>query len=231
MRVAGLAILAVLAACGGDDDGGAGGGGDASPEAPDACAAPPGAPAIVYLNLGGGTYGPGPESSVDDTTDLTEVEREVPPHPYGGDADDRLVDCVTAGLTPFHIETTLEDPGAVDHTEVVFTAESWLGDIGAASAFSCAGYPRGIAFVFGESFSSDVPGECAAALRQLGSLTAGLDHVIGCDYMNLDDDCGELSWRDEDLPCGDDAERACTCGGTTQNSYQKLLATFGPRCL
>jgi hypothetical protein len=219
-------VLLVASACGGGDGGGADAG--AAPGA-DACQAR-GPGGVVYLNREGGTFAPGPESSVDNTTSATGEEREVLPHPYSDSAWNLLAECVADGLAPFDIELVESDPGDIDHTELVFTQESWVGEVGAFSAFSCAGFPRGIAFVFGETFSGDVPGECAAALRQLGSVAAGLDHVIGCDYMGLDDDC-ELRWVDDDLTCGDLDQRDCVCGGATQNSYQKMLATFGPSCL
>ena len=236
MRIGELAVLAVvLAACGGGDDDGGGGGADADPGTPDACAAPGEAPAIVFLNRDGGAYTLGAEDSVANVSASIEQDRTVQPHPYGDENGDAIVACCTAGLSPFHIDVVEEDPGDVDHTEVVFTVNEWQPEgVGSFSSFSCAGYPRGIAWVFSDVVPEEDPETtCQLAISQFGSLAAGLEHADACeDFMSQSTCETEKSWVDADLACGDfGVERACDCGGTTQNSFQKMTATFGPSCL
>jgi hypothetical protein len=234
-----LALMVSTAACGGDDDGGGGGGDGGSADGdggdnPD-CTPPDRPAAIVYLNRDGATFTRGPESSVDNTTLVVEEEEFVfEPHPYGPNNWQSLVGCFRAGLSPFHIDVVTEDPGAVDHTEIVFST-TWLDtDVASISAFSCASYPRGTAFVFSDNFAeSDWQGECDLALQQFGVVGGGLDHSFDCrDYMSyLDSGCDEKSWVDEPLPCGELQERACMCDRASQNSFQIMLDTFGPACV
>ena len=219
-------MLALAAGCGGDDDAARDGGADCTP--------PDGAAAILYLNRDGATFTRGPESSVDDTTLVVEEETVFAPHPFGDSNWRSLVGCIESALSAFHIDLVEEDPGAVDHTEIVFST-TWSASPGTASisAFSCGSYPRGTAFVFSDHFAeSDWQGECELALQQFGTVAGGLDHSFDCrDYMSyLESGCDSKDWVDEPLPCGELQERACMCDRAAQNSFQILLATFGPAC-
>lgn len=219
-----LAGLVLATACGGDDDGGGGA---------DAACAPPDRPAgVVYLNRGGATYTSGPESSVDDTSIVVPDQHTFAPHPHGEGNWTSLAACFRAGLSQFHIDVVEEDPGEVDHTEIVFST-TWIEpEVGSISAHSCSGYPRGSAFVFGDLFAEDDwQRECELALQQFGVVAAGLEHSYDCrDYMSfLRIGCEEKRWLDEAVGCGELDPRPCTCGDD-QNSYQTMLATFGPAC-
>lgn len=235
-----LALLVSAAACGGDDDGGVGGGGDGGSADSDGgggpdCTRPDRPAAIVYLNRDGATFTRGPESSVDNTTLVVEEEEFVfEPHPFGNTNWSSLVGCFRAGLSEFHIDVVEEDPGAVDHTEIVFST-TWLDTaIASISAFSCASFPRGTAFLFSDNFAeSDWQNECDLALQQWGVVAGGLDHSFDCrDYMSyLESGCDSREWLDEPLPCGELEERDCMCDRASQNSYQILLDIYGPACV
>src|SRR5688500_2070276 len=104
MRIRELAFLGVLAACGGGDDDGEGGAeANAAPGAPDGCSPAEGDPAMADPNRGGGTFTPGPENAIENTTGLTEQERVLPPHPFGDSNWDAITGCFTTALAPFHI--------------------------------------------------------------------------------------------------------------------------------
>ena len=233
-----LAVLTAAAfACGGDDDGGSGGGdggsGGGEDGGPD-CTPPAGEAAIVYLNRDGATYTQGPEDTVDNTTLVVEEEEFVfEPHPYGDGNWNSMTACIRAGLSRFHIDVVEEDPGAVDHTEIVFST-TWLDTaVASISAFSCNSYRRAPAFIFGDLFAeSDWQSECDLALQQFGVVAAGLDHSFECrDYMSyLNSGCDGKEWVDEPLPCGELEERDCKCDRASQNSYQIILERFGPAC-
>ncbi len=222
-----IALLASAAACGDDDGDGAGedGGTDCTP--------PAGAAGIVYLNRGGATFTRGPESSVDNTTTVVEAETTFEPHPYADGNWNAIVRCFEGGVSPFHIDVVEADPGAVDHTEIVFTTTWSDPGVASISAFGCAGYPRGSAFIFGDLFDETAAQpECELALQQFGAVAAGLDHSFECrDYMSyLRSGCDGKEWVDEPLPCGELQERDCMCDRAAQNSYQIMLETFGPHC-
>ena len=239
MRVL-LAVLVGAAGCGGDDDGddgaGSGDGGSADSDGGGGDCTPPDRPAaIVYLNRDGATFTRGPESSVDNTTLVVEEEEFVfEPHPFGDNNWSSLAGCFRAGLSPFHIDVVEEDPGPADHTEIVFST-TWLDtNVASISAFSCASFQRGTAFLFSANFAeSDWQGECDLALQQWGVVAGGLDHSYDCrDYMSyLDSGCDGKDWVDEPLPCGELEERDCMCERPSQNSFQLLRDVFGPACL
>ncbi|MBA2538440.1 MAG: hypothetical protein H0V17_02290 [Deltaproteobacteria bacterium] len=42
--------------------------------------------------------------------------------------------------------------------------------------------------------------------------------------------CGEKSFTDAEVPCGESEARACNCGGNTQNSYAYLADLLGETC-
>jgi hypothetical protein len=225
MRVV-LAAVALIVGCGGDDDGAGNDGGTD-------CTPPAGPAGIVYLNRDGATFDVGLESSVDNTTTVVEEETTFEPHPFADGNWNAIVRCFKDGVSPFHIDVVEADPGDVDHTEIVFTTAWSNPGTASISAFSCNAYRRGSAFIFGALFDeTDSQPECELALQQFGVVAAGLDHSYECrDYMSyLRSGCDGKEWVDEPLPCGELSERACMCDRDSQNSYQIMLATFGPHC-
>jgi hypothetical protein len=73
------------------------------------------------------------------------------------------------------------------------------------------------------------PEAIAIVVGQESAHAWGLDHEYKCDdpmtYLNW---CGNVQFQDGDYPCGEYSERACSCGGATQNSYQHIMGIFGP---
>src|SRR5450755_4064832 len=98
--------LVVLVACGGSD------------HVPDATCAP----AIVYLDRGGGSYDHG---ALDDATAnlsvIVDVPRVLPPWPHDDANWGDLVSCIRTALAPFPLQVTEVDPGVAPHVELVFT--------------------------------------------------------------------------------------------------------------
>src|SRR5688572_22364437 len=135
-------LLVVLAACGG---------GGQSPEpmvdAPPVC----GTPRTVFLNRGGGTYVQGAENSSTNTSSIIDMERTVAP-PNVVEADwTFFVGCMTEKFAPFNVVITDQDPGAIEHTELVVIDAP--GDVGlqngvvSVSPFNCEVVPRAIPFL------------------------------------------------------------------------------------
>lgn len=85
-----------------------------------------------------------------------------------------------------------------------------------------------MAFAFANAYSEDAQAICTAA-AQVAAATFGLDHEHYCpDVMTFLTGCGDKSFTDHEAPCGAFEERDCACGGSTQNSYRKLLELLGP---
>jgi len=200
-----------------------------------------GTPTTVFLNRAGGTYTPGPDDASTNTSSV--LSAAVTVSPTIADADwSFFVTCMTNKFAPFNVVVTDQDPGAVPHTEVaVIDKPEDIGlnvPVGAISPFGCAadGGPKRFdaAIVFLMWVTNGTNGDrCWSAAQVVGS-SFGLDHALSCpDLMTFKTGCGATAdkmFTDETVECGEFEPRACTCGGTTQNSFQYLQATLGAAC-
>jgi hypothetical protein len=88
----------------------------------------------------------------------------------------------------------------------------------------------GIAFVFPGSLAGDASATCQVTAQMIGNMF-NLDHALYCkDVMTFLEGCGDKSFVDMDVPCGEVEQRACACGGATQNSYQTIAGIAGANC-
>ena len=86
--------------------------------------------------------------------------------------------------------------------------------------------PNGVAFAFANGFG-DVPLEICWNVAQAAGTLLGLDReVLAGDVMTYLAGSLPKAFLDETASCGETQARPCLCGGTTQNSYQRLLATL-----
>jgi hypothetical protein len=189
---------------------------------------------VLYLNRSGGTYKPGDEDdSSTNTSMIVDVSRQIPAYPHDEEHWGNVVSCIRAGLQPFNIDVVEEDPGDATHMEVVFTTSFWgQENVSALSPAFCDPSPRAIAFVFGSAFAAGAAHEeCEVAIQAFAVGVTTLDHAFRCeDYLSWLTGCGDKSWVDESVPCGELEARECQCGGATQNSFQTMLSRFGATC-
>ena len=194
---------------------------------------------------------PGTTSSITDRWSINGT-RTLSPFPHGDQTWAQVVACVRETFAPFDIVVTDVDPGIAPHFEAKIAGTSaQLGLAGGAtsvSSFSCQPFiPQNLVFVFAATIGNDVDELCASAAHELAH-TIGLDHTTDpSDPLSLFSFAGRRAFPDADVTCGSDCtggtapvggtcsgagdqERACTCSGApTQNSYQALLAAFGPK--
>jgi len=112
---------------------------------------------------------------------------------------------------------------ASDPTEAGFPAT-----VGAVAPFGCTLYERGIVLLFADLYGSGTRIACEVAAQSLAE-SFGLDNEHHCpDVMSTLSACGDKSFTDHDARCGQDSERDCLCGMSTQNSHRMLLDLFGP---
>ena len=210
--------LVLLAACGG---------GNTVPDA--ACQ-----PAILYLDRTGGMWDHGARDDASGNLSiLVDAPRMIPAWPKD-DADwSLLVDCIRTALAPFPLTITETDPGAVPHTEIVFTTSYWAGSVATTAIIpdSCrAGHQ--VEFVFGNALATRARA-CHVALRSYAQMIASLSFGDRCeDLLNDQMDCvPDRTFVDVQATCVDGNGQAigCRCGGTTQNSFAAMTAAI-PSC-
>ncbi len=190
------------------------------------------APWILYLNRQGGTYSPAHHNdSRTNTSIVPSSPSQIPA--WNVDADDwaDVVGCVHEQFDRWDIEVTDVNPGNKPHFEAVVGGGSDdLGlpsGIGGVSPFrsNCSLIDNSIVFVFPEAYGDNHRGVCETIAQEIGH-SIGLDHSYLCeDPMTYLGGCGEKSFQDADVACGEGSARPCACGGATQNS----VATFDAR--
>jgi len=192
-----------------------------------------GSPSILFLNrcAGGETISPGNENSSANTSSILGGSVNFPEFPYGDDAWNQVVSRTRELYTPFNIQVTDVDPSPAQHDEVIVCGDggsAGFGGAGGVAPFSCGVIPNAITFVFAQTMGNN-PEAIAIVVGQESAHAWGLDHEYKCDdpmtYLSW---CGDVQFQDGDYACGEYSERACSCGGATQNSYQHIMGIFGP---
>ncbi len=192
---------------------------------------------LLYVNRceGGETISSaGFEDSRTNSSTIISRTTTFPAYP-GSDASwTLLMSEVRSILTPFGIEITDQDPGATPHTEIIACGQSFLGpSVLGVAPFGCGLVANAIGYAFAEEHFNER--QLAETVAHEAGHTWTLNHLYDCaDPMTYLDGCGDKSFQDTALSCAGVAQNgawqveACSCGGSTQNSYQTLLGYFGP---
>jgi hypothetical protein len=187
----------------------------------------------VYLNrcASGCTFTPGPDDSSTNHSSVVSATSVLSAFAHGDPSFAAVVACVQTELAPFDVDVTTVDPGYAPHFEIaVAGTPQQLGlpsGIAAVAPSTCSLVPNGVGFSFANQIGDQPQQICATAAQTVGNLV-GLEFVTTCgDAMAFDfATCLPKAFLDEDALCGTTAPAACRCGGTTQNSYQTMLATL-----
>jgi hypothetical protein len=196
-------------------------------------APPVGATTTVFLDrcAAGCTYTPGVEDSRINQSSIISSQSSLAASTLGDESWNAVVACVRDVFAPFDVVVTDVDPGDAPHLEVgVAGTPQNLGlpaGIQNVAPAQCAFVPNAIGFAFAGQIGDDPPAICWSAAQALGSAMAGLDHeVLAGDVMSTIPGPSPKQFLDETASCGESTPRDCFCGGTTQNSYQQLLAVL-----
>jgi MYXO-CTERM domain-containing protein len=191
-----------------------------------------GAPHILFLQrcAGGLTISPGGGGSINNQSEIVGGTINFPPFPYGDAAWNQVVDITTDLFAPFNIIVTDVDPGNTPHDEAVVCGDGAMAGFagaGGVAPFSCGVIPNAITFTFADTLGNN-PQLLAEVIGQEAAHAWGLDHEYLCaDPMTYLSGCGNKSFQDVDAQCGEFSPRQCSCGGSTQNSYQWIIDTWG----
>jgi hypothetical protein len=185
---------------------------------------------IIFLNRYQGTctVTSGFEDSRTNRSSIISGTVVIDEFAHGDAAWDSVVRCVNEMYEPFDIVITDQDPGDVPHFEAIVAGHpSNIGrsGIGGVSPFSCGIINNAITYSFANIYSSTR--DICETVAQETAHAFGLEHEFMCeDPMTYLSGCGQKWFRDADAQCGEFSARPCDCGGTTQNSYQRLLRHF-----
>jgi len=159
----------------------------------------------------------------------------LPAFPYSDNSWNAIVDCVRETYAPYNVTVTDVDPGTTTpHHEAIVAGDpadlglpDTVGGVGPLFG-NCSLHDNTISFTFATIWP-DNPIFICSVVAQETAHGFGLEHSFNCadplTYLNA---CGLQYFRNEIIPCGEFAERPCTCGGGQQNSHSKMLAVFGP---
>lgn len=158
--------------------------------------------------------------------------------PYSGsDASwAAIVACVRANYAPFTIVVTTVDPGDVPHYEAYAAGLpselGFPGPVAGISSFACGVIPNALSFSFLGLAPDDVDDACWT-ISQESAHNFGLAHsMLRADAMTYYPFPAKKTFVDATACIGTQGccqpMRECQCGMTEQNSYQRLLAIFGP---
>ena len=186
---------------------------------------------VIYMNRHGGLFLPGPNNSSANTSSIPDRSAQVGAFGLSDDAWTRIMACVRNQFAPFNVEVTDVDPGLIPHLESVVGGHprdvGMDSNVGGVSPGTCDIIERSIVFTFSEVYGGNLQGICETVAQETAH-SYGLDHELHCpDPMTYLWGCGEKSFRDLDVECGESTPRSCSCGGQTQNSVELLKERLG----
>jgi hypothetical protein len=190
---------------------------------------------VIYLNrcatAADCTFTPGfPNSSQQNRSSIVDSTSTVQAFAHGDAAWEAVVQCVQELYAPFAVEITDVNPGDAPHHEAVVGGYpqdiGMQNGIGGVAPFTCGIIQNSVTFSFANVYNSAV--EICHTVAQETAHAFGLDHEFMCeDPMTYLNGCGRKFFQDVDAPCGEFEARNCQCGGTTQNSVERIAAVFG----
>jgi hypothetical protein len=189
------------------------------------------APIIFFVNFNGGTYVPGNNDSRTNRSTIVDQTSSVPAWNVSASAKQQVMSCMTTMFARWNITVTDVDPGNVPHYELVTAGRpqdvGMEAGVGGVSPFNCGVIQNSIVFTFAAIYGTDYRGVCETNAQEIVH-SFGADHEHLCqDPMTYLSGCGNKSFQNVAAPCGEYSNRACQCGGNTQNSVALLDQRVG----
>lgn len=193
------------------------------------------APPLLFLGrcADGCTYTPGADDSRTNASSIPNGSSTLAAFAHGDASFDAVVACVRATFAPFAIDVTDVDPGGDDHFEIAIAGTSQqlglpagIANVSPVTCLNGGVVENGPAFAFANAIG-DVPLEICWNAAQAAGTLLGLDReLLAGDVMTALAGSLPKAFLDEAALCGESQPRECFCGGTTQNSHQRLLTTL-----
>jgi MYXO-CTERM domain-containing protein len=192
---------------------------------------------VIFLNRckGGCTIYPGSRNDArSNSSTIVDSMVTISEFAHGDAVWNEIVQCVQELYAPYNVVVTDVDPGENTlHSEaIVAGVSSEIGrDVGgiAPGGVGCSPINNAITFTFANQYSPNSAMFVCSVVGQETAHAFGLDHVFDCGspMTYLGPSCGRQWFRNENLPCGEWAERPCECTGLTQNDHVILRSVFG----
>lgn len=207
---------------------------EGTPSAPQQGGAAPAG--TIFVNFDGAQLSGGSDNSTTDTTQIGQLAGSFAAYGQGSKRD-AVMQAVRADWAPFNIGITDTRPGSGQYTmNMTGPTNPFGGGILGIAPLDCNDQQthNNITYAFhseNDGFSAAIT---ATTIGQEVAHSYGLEHVDAPgDVMNPVNAGGDASFTDVCIPivgganCG--AQHSAQCGsGGQQNSYQELLALFGP---
>ena len=191
---------------------------------------------IIYLNNckpNGCAIKVGNSNSTTDTSSIPNNNSTVSAWAFSQSEWDQVVACVRETYGPFGVSIVDTRPAAGTNYHMAIVAGSpsnigLSGGVGGISEFGCGYIPNAVSFSFANIYGGDVEQTCWTVAQETAH-SWGLDHKYdNRDPMTyLGSGPSKKVFQNASGSCGEFSARSCQCGGSTMNSYQEILATFG----
>ncbi len=193
-----------------------------------------GAPTIFFINKNGGTYSPGNNDARTNRSSIVNQTSTIAPWNVSTTGWNTIKSCMQDLFARWNVTITDVDPGnSTPHYEIVIAGRpqnvGMDAGVGGVSPFTsnCSVIPNSIVYAFAEVYGTAYRDICETAAQEVAH-SFGLDHENLCaDPMTYRTGCGNKSFQNVAANCGEYSNRACYCGGNTQNSVAMLDARLG----
>lgn len=149
------------------------------------------------------------------------------------DTWNKMLSCVRQTFAPFDVMITDVDPGPMtSHYEHIVGGrptelDPTLTNAGGVAPASCTDIPNAMTFTF-DVYGDDFETLCWTASQEIAH-AFGLEHELNArDPLTYLEGNLPKRFQAADAQCGEGIPRVCTCTGGMQNSYEHILAMFGP---
>lgn len=190
---------------------------------------------VIYLNNckpNGCPVSPGDDNSLTNQSSIPQSASTVQPFAYSDAVWNQVVDCVKASYAPFAVQIVTTRPTTGNYHMAIVAGRpqdvQMQQGVGGVSPFSCGYIPNAISFSFSNVYGPSVDDICWTVAQETAH-SWGLDHKFdNRDPMTyLQSGPSRKVFQNQAGACGEYNARACQCGGSSMNSYQEILATFG----
>jgi hypothetical protein len=200
---------------------------------------------VIYLNREGASLIAGVDDSRLNRSSIVKNSGrssvDIPPFVGTPKAWDGLVQCTREKFAPFAVSVVDRRPVEGSYIMAVVGGKAQeLGleethadehdhshEVTGLAPFNGKTITDAVVLIFSHSLREDPRRMCETAAMEIAH-AYGLDHSRSCkELMSYMTPCGPRSFTNADLPCGEQADRACEGGHPTQNSYARLFEALG----